>query len=251
MLCDQRERCVAGGYAGGIKPVKTCDIDPRWLLSRVNGGGEHFGWLDRFSVIRNRRSLEHNRFWSALWWAHGSYMMPPPAVAKQIHLRSILRARDHRIFVESGTYRGGTSAHMARFADQVVTVELGDDLAAEARRRFAGTNVTVIHGDSTVEIPKLAAACSSPPLIFLDGHFSAQDTAEGEEKEPSTTILRSLGAVAPLGSTIVIDDLRAFGSGILGNPELDVPVLAARETFPNALIRAGLDSIVIELPTSD
>jgi hypothetical protein len=208
--------------------------------------GAEMSWLDRFSVIRNRHSLEHNRFWAAFWWAHGLYMMPPPAVAKQIHLRSILKSRKHRIFIESGTYRGGTSAYMARFADQVFTVELGDELAATAQRRFANTNVTVIHGDSTEEIPKLGAACSSPPLIFLDGHFSAQDTVSGPEMEPSTSILRALGSVTPPGTTIVIDDLRAFGSGILGNPELDVPILAARETFPDALIRAGLDSIVIE-----
>lgn len=205
-------------------------------------------WLDRFSVVRNRKSLEHNRFWAALWWAHGVHMMPPPAVAKQLHLRRILQARKHRVFVESGTFRGSTSAYISRFADEVFTVELSDELAAAAERKFAGTNVTVVRGDSTVEIPKLVAACTSPPLVFLDGHYSGHNTALGEEIEPAPTIIQSLG-VAPPGTTIVVDDLRILGTTD-GFPQLDVPILAARETFPDARIRAGLDSVVIELPAA-
>ena len=46
----------------------------------------------------------------------------------------------------------------------------------------------------------------------------------------------------------MIDDLRMFGSGQLGYPQLDAITAAARAAFPTALIRAGLDSIVVEIP---
>jgi protein-L-isoaspartate O-methyltransferase len=57
----------------------------------------------------------------------------------------------------------------------VISVELHDDLFATAKQRFAHyPNVTLVHGDSLIEIPKIVANCSSPPLVFLDGHFSGQ-----------------------------------------------------------------------------
>ncbi|AGP64566.1 hypothetical protein OEM_30310 [Mycobacterium intracellulare subsp. yongonense 05-1390] len=46
----------------------------------------------------------------------------------------------------------------------------------------------------------------------------------------------------------MIDDLRLFGSGLAGFPELDVITSAARSAFSNANIRSGLDSIVVEIP---
>ena len=129
-------------------------------------------------------------------------------------------------------------------------MELHDDLFAAAVRRFERhPNVTLVHGDSLVEIPKVVANCSTPPLVFLDGHFSGAGTAaEGQEMEPAESTLRQLAGVAPPGTTIVIDDLRMFGSEQLGYPQLDVITSAGRTAFPTALIRAGLDSIVIEIP---
>jgi hypothetical protein len=137
-------------------------------------------------------------------------------------------------------------------ADQVISVELHDKLFAAAQRRFAkDPNVTLIHGDSLVEIPKIVANCSTAPLVFLDGHFSGPGTAQGEEMEPAQSTLQRLADVTPAGTTIVIDDLRLFGSGLTGFPELDAITAAARELFPTAVIRAGLDSIVVEIPGKD
>ncbi len=57
-----------------------------------------------------------------------------------------------------------------------------------------------------------------------------------------------LADVAPAGSSIVIDDLRLFGSGLAGFPQLDEITAAAKATFPAEVIRTGLDFIVIEKP---
>ncbi|ORB72137.1 hypothetical protein [Mycobacterium scrofulaceum] len=199
---------------------------------------------------RNKKSLEPTRRAAAFLWFRGEYLVAtPPAVAKRRHLLRILNARKHRIFVEAGTYKGETAAYFMRHADQVISVELHDGLFAEAKRRFAkNPNVTLIHGDSLVEIPKIVANCSGPPLVFLDGHFSGAGTAEGAEMEPAESTLRRLADVAPAGTTVVIDDLRMFGSGLMGYPQLDAITAAARAAFPAALIRAGLDSIVVEIP---
>jgi hypothetical protein len=195
-----------------------------------------------------RNSLEPSRLVAAYRWFRGQHLVSPPAIAKQRHLLRILKARGHRIFVEAGTYRGQTTAFFVPHADQVVSVELHDKLFAAAQRRFANVpNVTLIHGDSLIEIPKAVANCSTPPLVFLDGHFSGRGTAKGKEMEPAQATLGGLAEITPLGTTIVIDDLRLFRSGITGFPQLDAITAAARAAFPTALIRAGMDSIVIEI----
>jgi hypothetical protein len=194
-----------------------------------------------------RRSLEPPRLVAAYYFVRGKYLASPPAIAKQRHLLRLLKARGHRIFIEAGTYKGQTTAFFAAHADQVISVELHDKLFAAAQRRFAkDPNVTLIHGDSLVEIPKAVANCSTPPLVYLDGHFSGRGTAKGEEMEPAQSTLGRLAGITPPGTTIVIDDLRLFGSGRDGFPQLDAITAAARTAFPTALIRAGLDSIVIE-----
>ncbi len=201
------------------------------------------------NLDRKRSSLERPRLVAAYAWIRGQHLVGPPAIAKQRNLLDVLKTRKHRIFVEAGTYKGETTAFFVPHADQVISVELHDGLFAAAERRFAKhPNVTLVHGDSLIEIPKIVANCSSPPLVFLDGHFSGRGTAQGEEMEPAKSTLRRLAGVTPAGTTIVIDDLRLFGSGLAGFPQLDAITAAARAAFPNAVIRIGLDSIVVEIP---
>lgn len=198
---------------------------------------------------RSKDSLEPTRRAAAYGWFHGDHLVSPPAIAKQRHLLKLFKLRNHRIFVEAGTYKGATTAFFAPHAERVISVELHDGLFAAAKQRFANyPNVTLVHGDSLIEIPKIVADCSSPPLVFLDGHFSGDGTAEGEEMEPAESTLRQLADVAMPGTTLVIDDLRLFGSGLVGFPQLDEITAAARSAFPTAAIRTGLDSIVVEIP---
>lgn len=201
---------------------------------------------------RDKNSLEPTRWAAAYSWFRGEHLVSPPAVAKRRHLLKVFKSRGHRVFVEAGTYKGETTAFFVPHADQVITVELHDDLFAAAKQRFANyPNVTLIHGDSLTEIPKIVANCSTPPLIYLDGHFSGAGTARGEEMEPAESTLGRLADVAPPGASVVIDDLRLFGSGLAGFPQLDAITTTARAAFPTAVIRTGLDSIVAEIPKTD
>lgn len=194
-----------------------------------------------------RDSLEPPRWVSVRGWLGGRPSVGPTAVAKRRHLARLLTSRGHRIFVEAGTYRGATTAFFAKRAERVISVELHEGLYAAARKRFAQyPNVTLLNGDSLDEVPKAVAKCESAPLVFLDGHFSGPGTAKGQLVEPAELTLGRLAKAAPRGTTIVVDDLRLFGSGRPGFPELDALTMAARAAFPHAVIRAGLDSIVIE-----
>ena len=201
------------------------------------------------SVGANADSMEPTRRAASYGWIQGNPLVSPPAIAKQRHLLRVFQQRRHEVFVEAGTYKGETTAFFVLYAKHIFTVELHDGLYAAAVRRFADQpNVSLVHGDSLVEIPRVVADCSTPPLVFLDGHFSGAGTAQGTEMEPAEATLGPLSEVTPAGTTIVIDDLRLFGSGKFGFPELDAITSAARRAFPGSNIRTGMDSIVIEVP---
>jgi hypothetical protein len=172
---------------------------------------------------------------------------PPADRAKRRHLLEVFRGRGHEIFVESGTYLGGTVAFMLPHARRIISVEIEPNLYEAARERFAGETKVELHlGDAAAVIPELVASLNEPALVWLDGHFTGGvNTVQGTAIEPAPTILQSLGDLdLPRGMTVVVDDLRLFGRGD-GFPPLDALVLGARRAFPDAEISVGLDSLTI------
>lgn len=170
---------------------------------------------------------------------------PPSEHAKRRHLRALFRERGHHTLVESGTYRGDTTAYFLPYAQRVLTVEVDGRLAERARQRFADTpKVQVVEGDALVEIPRIVGELREPALVWLDGHYSGGETGQGAEVEPALAIIKRLGGSAPAGTTIVVDDIRLFGL-LPDFPRLDDLVVTAREAFPAATMRTGLDSLVI------
>ena len=171
----------------------------------------------------------------------------PEATAKRAHLLSLYRARGHRTVLESGTFMGDTVEYFMPHAERIISVEVEPKLFADAQRKFEdAANVELVFGDALHLIPGIVDELEDPPLIWLDGHFSEGVTGSGDEIEPAASILAQLGAVrTPAGTTIVVDDLRLFGLHP-DFPGVDELVLRARQGFPDAQIRVGLDSLVIE-----
>jgi hypothetical protein len=170
----------------------------------------------------------------------------PSQHAKQRHLFALMRERGHDTFIETGTYLGETTAYFAPRARRVVSIEIEPALHARAARRFADTpNVEILLGDGKDIVPRLVGELQGPCLIWLDGHFSGGITGRGELEEPAVEILRRIGEQAPpRGMTIVVDDLRLFGSNPAA-PGLGALVDATREAFPDAQLTAELDALVI------
>ena len=81
-----------------------------------------------------------------------------------------------------------------------------------ARKRFVSNDkVTIIHGDSGIEIEKVLNWLDQPALFWLDGHFSEGDTAKGDN---DTLIIEELTHILNSqieGHVIIIDDAHHFG----------------------------------------
>jgi hypothetical protein len=183
----------------------------------------------------------------ALWSFDRGQLAQPSPTAKRRQLLGLFRERDHRVLVESGTYRGGTVAFFLPHAERIISVEIDPALHQQALLRFRDApNVDLRLGDALDVVPAAVAEQRQSCLVWLDGHFSGGVTGRGQVSEPAIEVLRRLGDLGmPPGTTIVVDDLRMFGRGA-DVPPLDELVDAARGCVPGAQLTTGLDCLIIQ-----
>jgi len=134
-----------------------------------------------------------------------------------------------RVWVETGTFRGDTTARQVAWFRHIFTIELDPTLAAAARERFKDEPTVEVHEGDSAEV--LAWLCATSPhlqepaVFYLDGHWSGGVTARGREEEDGCPLLRE---VAVLGrreyeDLIVVDDVRLFGKKVVSGSGGDWP----------------------------
>jgi hypothetical protein len=150
-------------------------------------------------------------------WARSGFTAPAPTRVKWRVLKryGLLDG----VWVETGTYFGDTTKHLARSTSHIYSIEPSQYFASEAMRRFRNMeNVTILHGTSEDELPKLLVNLFSKVNFWLDGHFSAGDTFQGPNGRP---IRQELEAISKLIASfdqvaIFIDDIRCFDPHLQG-----------------------------------
>lgn len=113
--------------------------------------------------------------------------------------------------VETGTYTGAGARALAEAFPTVVTIELSEELARSAEEALrAQPRVRVVHGDSRIELPRLAAERVAT-LWFLDGHWSGGPTAGQAGECPVLEEIAALRA-GHADDCVVVDDARLFAA---------------------------------------
>jgi GT2 family glycosyltransferase/predicted O-methyltransferase YrrM len=134
--------------------------------------------------------------------------VPSTPFVKVVALRHHAKAFGTRVFVETGTFFGNTTAAVADLFERCYTIELSPELYARARKRFEGTpHVVCINGDSGAELARVLEDIHEPALFWLDAHPSGGVTA-GDRSDP---ILQELGTIyrhRVKGHVVLIDDAR-------------------------------------------
>ena len=183
----------------------------------------------------------------AEWERHGR-PVPPPHAVKAAVLRRYAERYHLMVFVETGTYRGDMVEAMKALFPKVYSIELGDRLFTEARRRFRrDPHVELIHGDSSRALGSIVARIDRPTLFWLDGHYSAGDTAKGEKDTPIYEELDQIFRAPDLGHVIIIDDARCFGADP-AYPTIEALRAYVSSWRPDAGIAIEDDSIRITPP---
>lgn len=173
----------------------------------------------------------------------------PHSYLKYLTLRALAKRTGARLLVETGTFRGVTSARCAGCFERVITIELDVALARQAKQRLASyRNVTVLQGDAVDLLPSVISEPScSDALVFLDGHFSGAGTARGAIAEPALLELEILAEHANKLCGIVVDDFRLFGVED-GFPKKSELIAAIEKFFPAADFSTcvHLDQLIVE-----
>jgi hypothetical protein len=177
----------------------------RGLMKRVAA------WLGLYHplrnwVVRRRQAKEYAA------WDRAGRPVPPPHLAKQRVLLDLAERFDLRILVETGTFYGDMVEAMRDRFQRIYSIELSDALYEKARDRFRGVAaIEILHGDSGAVLGALVPRLDRPALFWLDGHYSAGETARGERDTPILQELSHIFEGPDRGHVIVIDDARHFG----------------------------------------
>jgi len=148
------------------------------------------------------------------------------------------------VFVETGTFHGDATLALSRYCSELYTIELSQHLYGKAKDRFKLIkHVAVIQGDSGTELKKVLTYINQRALFWLDGHYSAGETAKGTEVSPILAELGHIFNARDYHHVIVIDDARLFGTDP-GYPTLEV-LKAFVQSKCNSKIMIENDSICI------
>lgn len=128
----------------------------------------------------------------------------------------LARAYGLRGFIETGTYLGRSLDNVCGLFERAVSIELSTELHEAAREKFADRpHVTLLRGDSAQRILDARAVCEGlPTLYWLDAHWSAGNTARGDENTPILKELALIAGRVSANDIVLIDDMRYFITAI-------------------------------------
>jgi hypothetical protein len=113
------------------------------------------------------------------------------------------------VFVEGGTYKGGTAKKMSGTFRKVYTIEKSDVMFEEAEQNLKDiSNITMLKGDTREHLRNILEN-NDNILFWLDAHWSGGDTYGKEDECP---LIEELEIIFDYSKNyvILIDDARLF-----------------------------------------
>ncbi|MFL5538543.1 MAG: hypothetical protein ACJ8J0_06095 [Longimicrobiaceae bacterium] len=134
-----------------------------------------------------------------------------PYLVKVSAIRHYARRHGTRVLVETGTNLGLMVVSQRNHFERIWSIELDPALHAAARERLKRfRHVTLLRGDSGVELAKVLAELDRPALFWLDAHWSGGVTARGAVDTPISQELAMVLAHPVRGHVVLIDDAHEF-----------------------------------------
>jgi len=114
------------------------------------------------------------------------------------------------VFVEGGTYKGGTAKSMSGKFNKVYTIEKSDVMFNIAKENLQDIdNVTMLKGDTREHLQEVLEK-NDNILFWLDAHWSGGDTYGEEDECPLIEELEIIFKYPNKNQVILIDDARLF-----------------------------------------
>lgn len=144
-------------------------------------------------------------------WRRSGSPVPPPHLYKQKLLTSYASRYRLSTLVETGTYLGDMVFSLRKRFKTIISIELSSELCVRAQQRLREfPHVSIIEGDSSEVLPDILDGLKVPTLFWLDGHYSAGNTALGERETPVSAEMEAILNHPVPGHVVLIDDARNF-----------------------------------------
>jgi len=154
---------------------------------------------------KSRQRKEFNK------WNKNGRPNPSPHIIKQKTIREYQDKYKYTVLAETGTYKGDMVEAQKKIFKKIFSIELGVDLFNKATKRFINDkNVTIFQGDSGKMLSEVLLEINEPAIFWLDGHYSAGDTARGDKDCPIYGELDAIIDSKKFNHIILIDDAREF-----------------------------------------
>ena len=163
------------------------------------------------TIIKNKlREAYRIRKEYVIWLLSGK-PAPPPHIVKQKIIKNIARRYGLTVFIETGTYLGEMVDAVKKIFKKIYSIELSEELHKQAVVNFHKySHIALIQGDSAKELPKILTQVNDRCLFWLDGHYSAGNTACGDKETPIVEELQHIFRHTIKNHVILIDDARCF-----------------------------------------
>ncbi len=144
-------------------------------------------------------------------WRRSGSPVPPPHLYKQKLLTSYASRYRLSTLVETGTYLGDMVFSLRKRFKTIISIELSSELCVRAQQRLREfPHVSIIEGDSSEVLPDILDGLKVPTLFWLDGHYSAGNTALGDRETPVSAEMDAILNHPVRGHVVLIDDARNF-----------------------------------------
>lgn len=150
-------------------------------------------------------------------WKQRNFESPSPHLIKQTCL--LRNATRNATWVETGTFMGETTELLSKHATYVYSIEPEPVLYKNAEHKFLShKNIKILNGCSENVFPNLLPNINGDINFWLDGHYSAGVTFQGDKDTP---IVDELECIAKNLNhfnkvSVLVDDVRCFNPN---NPE--------------------------------
>lgn len=118
------------------------------------------------------------------------------------------------IFVETGTYQGdGVKKALECGFENIYSIEIDYNRYLNCKKLFSNyKNVEIIHGDSSIELPKLLKRLNNKITFWIDAHYSADGAYIGDKWCPLKEELDAIKNHNIKNHIILIDDWRCMNN---------------------------------------
>jgi hypothetical protein len=193
--------------------------------------------LGRF--LRNSKAIITYPFWALF-----GRPAPDNHIFKRIRIRNIGARFECETFIETGTFYGQMIDALKDYFQKIMSVELSEPLYHLNQSSFSAyPQVRIYLGDSSTRLQEMLRDARGRILFWLDGHYSGEGTACGEQVSPILGELNIINKLFRCDHCILIDDLRLF-TGEDGYPTLETTKAKLLEINPNYQITIDHDCIV-------